>query len=537
MSTLSTGTIDTRRLARALAQFPDDASALSRYARTGDPRAFEALIARYQSMVLGTCARVLRSAADAEDAAQETFLKLAKNAGRIRGNAAAWLHACALGTATDLLRARGSRARAEADAGRIDAAPSEDERTWREIEPHLDAALARLSEDERDAIVGHFLAGRSQKDLAKEAGVSAGTMSRRIERALDALGAGLRASGLALAGAGALGSAIGVGVATQAPSATLAGTLGKVALAEAALSGKAIAAGGVLSGATGAIVAVAATGLVVGAGYLAFAMSPLSSGGSSALPAMVLAAGGTGAMPRPTKETSNYEMTDMRRDGDPAQHFQITFDATHARFEVQEQPGGPMLHIVFKIDSDDGKELVCTIESTDMPGPDSFAKHLGERAHFAYTIKDDRLSIQMYLDRNKDNKEIWRGRRLSRPETAPKDKPLWGTWERVGMWRLHLGPQALELRDFGTGATMQKYTILNWSEADAYSKVETICAASQIEPALIGKRVKLLIRKDDGGFSVAFHESSSPKLNEYPSGFEPKKGEGVVVVTVREAAP
>ena len=113
----------------------DDASALDRYARIGDPRAFEVLVHRYQAMVVHTCARVMKSTADAEDAAQETFLKLARRAGEIRSNVAAWLHACALRTSIDLLRARATQQRAEGAAASEGVAQDETERTWREIKP------------------------------------------------------------------------------------------------------------------------------------------------------------------------------------------------------------------------------------------------------------------------------------------------------------------------------------------------------------------------------------------------------------------
>ena len=110
----------------------DDAAALDRYAKAGDPRAFEVLVHRYQAMVVHTCQRVMKSSTDAEDAAQETFLKLARRAGEIRSNVAAWLHACALRTSIDLLRARGTQRRAEAGVVDVDAQTSDDvERTWR----------------------------------------------------------------------------------------------------------------------------------------------------------------------------------------------------------------------------------------------------------------------------------------------------------------------------------------------------------------------------------------------------------------------
>ena len=82
----------------------DDRSVLRLYTKTRDPDAFAVLASRYQAMVLATCRRALGNEADAQDATQETFLKLAREAGRIRTNAAAWLHTCAVRTSVDLVR-------------------------------------------------------------------------------------------------------------------------------------------------------------------------------------------------------------------------------------------------------------------------------------------------------------------------------------------------------------------------------------------------------------------------------------------------
>ncbi len=165
-----------------------DIAALERYAASADPRAFEVLAVRYRDMVLGTCLRVLSSMADAEDATQETFLKLARHAREIRSNAAAWLHATAVRTSLDALRRRASHARAversAAEArvhGRADGAGEQlesadggNEPTWREMRPIIDAALASLSDADRSLIVERFLAGRQQMDMAAEAGCRRG---------------------------------------------------------------------------------------------------------------------------------------------------------------------------------------------------------------------------------------------------------------------------------------------------------------------------------------------------------------------------
>ena len=57
-----------------------DLALLQQYARTRDADAFAELVHRYADMVYATCLRITANAHDAEDAAQESFLELARRA-------------------------------------------------------------------------------------------------------------------------------------------------------------------------------------------------------------------------------------------------------------------------------------------------------------------------------------------------------------------------------------------------------------------------------------------------------------------------
>jgi RNA polymerase sigma-70 factor (ECF subfamily) len=70
----------------------DDAALLERWAQDGDAEAFKEIISRYAGMVYGTCWRVLGSASEAEDVAQECFEALVQARTKPAGYLGPWLH-------------------------------------------------------------------------------------------------------------------------------------------------------------------------------------------------------------------------------------------------------------------------------------------------------------------------------------------------------------------------------------------------------------------------------------------------------------
>lgn len=106
------------------------------------------LLREHQDVVYALCYRVLRHRQDAEDAAQEALLKIARQAGDVDdpSRLPAWIHRVALHTATDVARRRRNRAAYESRA--TPPAPAEDP-----VAVHQ--AVADLPDAERWAVVEH----------------------------------------------------------------------------------------------------------------------------------------------------------------------------------------------------------------------------------------------------------------------------------------------------------------------------------------------------------------------------------------------
>jgi RNA polymerase sigma factor (sigma-70 family) len=216
-----------------------DAQLLERFLRDRDEAAFELLLWRHGPMVLGTCRRLLRHAADADDAFQATFLVLLRKARSVsRGEAlGAWLYRVAYRVA---LRARtAARRRAERERPGLDVAavPAPPAVPWDDLRPVLDEEVSRLPARERSAFVLCYLQGKTHAEAGRELGCPAGTVSWRVARAKERLRARLARRGLALSGAALAGM-----VSANATAAPLPGLLVSMALRAALLGGGARAA-------------------------------------------------------------------------------------------------------------------------------------------------------------------------------------------------------------------------------------------------------------------------------------------------------
>ena len=145
-------------------------------------RVFEELVAAHERMVLRTAYRLLGSLEDAQDAAQEVFLRLFRSWGRIEGDPKAWLYRVTVNVCNDHHRRR--MPVAELDEHRIDSAPDPELAvTLDERKRLLMDGLAALGDRERTCVVLRDIEGLSTAETAAILGVEEGTVRSHISTA------------------------------------------------------------------------------------------------------------------------------------------------------------------------------------------------------------------------------------------------------------------------------------------------------------------------------------------------------------------
>lgn len=172
---------------------PEDA-ALAERAKRGDVRAFEELVRMYQDIAFRTAFLFTRSAADAEDAAQDGFVKAWAALPRFRSGAPfrPWLLRIVANEARNRRRSAGRRAglalRAAAAQPPGDAAPSPEAAALRgEKRRRLLDCVSSLDERDRDVIAFRYFLELSEQETAAVLGLRTGTVKSRTARALTRL--------------------------------------------------------------------------------------------------------------------------------------------------------------------------------------------------------------------------------------------------------------------------------------------------------------------------------------------------------------
>jgi|SRR5215469_8094133 len=173
---------------------PEDDSELIARARRGDAAACEEIVSRYQQIAFRTAYVITGSAGDAEDAAQEGFVKAFRALDRFRPGAELrpWLLRIVANEARNQARSSGRRQHLELrlseDFRPGDAAPSPEAVVLAADErQRLIGLINGLGQEDQKVIVSRYFLQLSGDETAAVLGIPEGTVKSRLSRALARL--------------------------------------------------------------------------------------------------------------------------------------------------------------------------------------------------------------------------------------------------------------------------------------------------------------------------------------------------------------
>jgi RNA polymerase sigma-70 factor, ECF subfamily len=176
--------------------------ALVRRAQSGEIGPFDRLVCKYRHAVMQIAIRYVRDWDDAEDAAQETFLRAYRALGKFRGESTfyTWLCRIAMNSAATLFAVRSrhfatvSVRLADVDPSgewSLESADSDTPEKWLlsdELCRCLTAAIEALPDGQRTALVLRDMRGLSYRQVAVTMGSPIGTVRSRLARARETIG-------------------------------------------------------------------------------------------------------------------------------------------------------------------------------------------------------------------------------------------------------------------------------------------------------------------------------------------------------------
>jgi RNA polymerase sigma-70 factor (ECF subfamily) len=172
--------------------------------QSGDRHSFDLLVLKYQHKVMGLVRRFVKDPTEAEDVAQEAFIKAYRAINTFRGDSAfyTWLYRIAVNTAKNTLDARKRRPGSDldiedaedfafSDSLRIDENP-ENLLAGEDMHRIVEETLVSLPEDLRKALMLREFDGLSYEEIAQMMGCPIGTVRSRIFRAREAIDIAIR---------------------------------------------------------------------------------------------------------------------------------------------------------------------------------------------------------------------------------------------------------------------------------------------------------------------------------------------------------
>jgi RNA polymerase sigma-70 factor (ECF subfamily) len=173
---------------------PEEESELVRRARKGDLQAYDDLVKRYQERIYATIYHMTSNHEDANDLAQESFIKAFQALKSFKGGSTfyTWIYRIAVNKTINFLKQRKNRTHmslndidfnAEHDTDLIALISDNTPRRaagLTELQKKLNEALLKLSEPHRLVVVLHDVQGQSHEEIAEVMNCNIGTVRSRL---------------------------------------------------------------------------------------------------------------------------------------------------------------------------------------------------------------------------------------------------------------------------------------------------------------------------------------------------------------------
>jgi RNA polymerase sigma factor (sigma-70 family) len=153
----------------------------------GDTNAFSILVTKYQDVVFSIALKVLKNRNDAEEIAQETFIKAFRSISSFRGKSkfSTWLFSIAYNTCITSVRKK------KFPTTSIDQVQLNDEEedwddfdlTGEERSKMLEMSLKKLPEDDYTLVILYYYEEQSIEDISRIAGLSESNVKVKLHRA------------------------------------------------------------------------------------------------------------------------------------------------------------------------------------------------------------------------------------------------------------------------------------------------------------------------------------------------------------------
>lgn len=170
----------------------------------GDQRAFDILVTRHQNMIFNVCYRLIGDYEEANDSAQETFIKAFSSLKGFRSEASfsTWLYRIAVNTCKNKLSSL--KYRFNMMMSRLDRPREGENSCWKmeilddssspepslerkELEMHIQREIDSLPKDQKLVIVLRDIEGLSYEEVAQITGFNKGTVKSKLARARQRL--------------------------------------------------------------------------------------------------------------------------------------------------------------------------------------------------------------------------------------------------------------------------------------------------------------------------------------------------------------